>query len=138
MRQREESASAPPKRPTAVYPDLVAGDIGLHLAEHGGAAAGDRATAHEIDLDAAIVGVDRFGHRRFRHKPAVFGENPREPLHGVGFHLHRRLRKHLRLMVVERLPIVRCHVCDTDNFILLSAGSSGSGVSFVHGQKGRR
>ena len=32
-RQREESASAPLKRPTDVYPDLVAGDLGLHLAE---------------------------------------------------------------------------------------------------------
>jgi hypothetical protein len=37
------TASAPPKRPTDVYPDLVAGDIGLHLAEYGGRQAGDRA-----------------------------------------------------------------------------------------------
>ncbi len=59
------------------------------------------------------------------------------PTHEVSFDLHRRLREHLRLMVVERLPIVRRHVCDTDHFILLSADSSGAATTFCHGQKGR-
>jgi hypothetical protein len=36
--------------------------------------------------------------------------------HEIGFDLHGRLREHPRLMVIERLPIVLNHACDTDHF----------------------
>jgi hypothetical protein len=74
---------------------------------------------------------------RVRDQAAVVGDQLEKVFttHEVGFDLHRRIREHLRLMVVERLPIVGRHVCDADHFILLSAGSSGAKATFCTGRK---